>query len=146
MTRAYKALAIVLVATLGLWGCAKGPSPVNAGADRIKSLEAKNAKLEDEARTVNAAREQLRKRVQVLEQQYTQAQQQLDKLGTMSKERDTLKAQLDTRTSERDSTQAQFEQFRKNIRNLLGQAEAAAPNPTNTPVTSAAETPAAGKS
>ncbi len=146
MTRAYKALAIVLVATLGLWGCAKGPTPANGAADRLKALEGKNAKLEDDYRAVNTAREQLRKRVKILEEQQARAQQQFDRLQAVSRERDVLKTQLETRTTERDNAQTQLEQFRKSIRNLLGQAEAAAPASTTTPVTSAAETPAPGKS
>jgi chromosome segregation ATPase len=138
MTRANKTLAILLVAVLGLWGCAKDPSGGNAALERVKALEAKNAKLEDDYRALNAAREQLRQRVQTLEDQAAQ-------LPRLTKQRDTLKQQLDTRTTERDAVQAQFDQFRTGIRNLLGQAEAAATRATQPPVTSSAEVAASGK-
>jgi TolA-binding protein len=146
MMRAYKALAITFVATLGLWGCAKGPAVGNGAADRIKALETRNTKLEDDYRTASAMREQLRKRLQIADEQRAQAEQQLATLQQTIKQRDDLRAQLDARTGERDAAQAQLDQLRKGIKNLLGQVEAAAPAPAPQPVTSAAETPATGKS
>jgi uncharacterized coiled-coil DUF342 family protein len=146
MTRAHKALVIAVVATLGVWGCAKGPANGNAGAEKLKTLEDKNAKLEEDCHAATAARDQLRKQVQALELQRTQSQHQLDQLQQVAKERDGLRQQLETRTGERDALQAQFEQFRKGIRNLLGQADASAQSLSPQPVTSAAEAPAPGKS
>ena len=42
---------------------------------------------------------------------------------TLKAERDTLKAEVKVRTSERDALQVHYESFRKNIKELLGQAE-----------------------
>ena len=111
MSRANKALVVLVVATLGLWGCAQGPG--NGSADKIKSLEDKVSKLEDDCKTVTSARDAVRKKLAALEEEYVKKQQELDQ-------------QIAARTAERDSVQTQFEQFRKNLRTLLGQADAAA--------------------
>ena len=57
MTRARKALALVVMATLGLWGCAQDQNPSTRTA-KIKALESKYTKLEDDFRSVVAARDQ----------------------------------------------------------------------------------------
>jgi outer membrane murein-binding lipoprotein Lpp len=111
MSRANKALVVLVVATLGLWGCAQGPG--NGSADKIQSLEDKVSKLEDECKAVTSARDAVRKKLAALEEEYVKKQQELDQ-------------QIAARTAERDSVQTQFEQFRKNLRTLLGQADAAA--------------------
>ena len=60
--------------------------------------------------------------------------------------RDDLDKTLTARTSERDNLQSQFEQFRKNLRDLLGQADASAPRYLPPPVTATAAGPVPGKS
>jgi len=115
MSRAHKALAILVVSTLGLWGCAKGPG--STGPERIKSLEAKVSRLEGDVKLGETAREQLRKKLAAAEEQ----------LSKLQKDRDELEKTLTARTSERDTLQTQYEQFRKNLRELLGSAEASAP-------------------
>jgi uncharacterized coiled-coil DUF342 family protein len=125
MTSGNKVLALVVVASLGLWGCAKGPAPVSATPERIKALESRIAKLEEDFRTAAAARDQLRQQLAAVNQEKAQLQ----------KDRDDLQQQVNTRTTERDTVQAQFEQFRKGIRNLLGQADTAAAGAAGQPVT-----------
>ncbi|HEY1861735.1 MAG TPA: hypothetical protein VGG61_15350 [Gemmataceae bacterium] len=122
MSRANKALVVLVVATLGLWGCAQGPG--NGSADKIKSLEDKVSKLEDDCKAVTSARDGVKKKLAALEEEYTKKQQELDQ-------------QIVARTAERDSVQAQFEQFRKNLRTLLGQAEAAAGTSPQPPASAA---------
>jgi uncharacterized coiled-coil DUF342 family protein len=146
MTRASKALVIAVVATLGLWGCARGPAGGSAGAERIKALESKNAKLEEECCATTAARQELQRQVAALEKQRAQAQRQLDEIQSLTKERDGLRQQVEARTGERDALQAQFEQFRKGIRSLLGQADASAQGQSPPPVTSAGSEARPGKS
>jgi len=126
MTRAQKALAILVVASFGIWGCAQGPGSNSGSAERIKILQNKNTKLEEDLKAVAAARDQLNGRVASLEAHLAQ-------LRGAVRERDE---QLQAKTSERDAVQLQFDQFRKNIRDLLGQAEAAANRPSEQPVTS----------
>jgi hypothetical protein len=143
MTRANKALVVMVVATLGLWGCAQGQSGGTAGA-RIRELESRTAKLEEDYRAAVAARDLARKRLAVAEEQKNQLAQKAEQLPALKRERDELRIQVSARISERDSVQAQYDQFRKTIRNLLGQADAAALKGTaSQPVTSAAQRPAA---
>src|SRR5262249_32972325 len=113
--------------------------------ERIKALEGKCAKLEDDYRAVAAARDQLKKKLAAAEAERARAQEELAQRDALVKERDELKQQLAARTGERDAVQGQFEQFRKGIRSLLGQAEAANP-PAPQPPVSAAEKPAGGQS
>jgi septal ring factor EnvC (AmiA/AmiB activator) len=108
MNRATRASAILFVSSLGLWGCAQGPT-ATAQAERIKSLEAKTARLEADFHAAAAARDQLR--------------QQLTEAEAIAKERDDLKAQLKLRITERDQVVVQYDTFRKSIKDLLGQAE-----------------------
>lgn len=105
----------VIVALAGLWGCAQGPSA--AQVERLKALESKAARLEADFRTAATARDQFR-------QSLTQAEDQIQKLQLVVKERDELQVALKVKTSERDQVSAQYESFRKTIRDLVGQAEA----------------------
>jgi septal ring factor EnvC (AmiA/AmiB activator) len=141
MARANKALVVLVVAVLGLWGCAQRPAPV--GLERLKSLEAKIAKLEDDYKAAAAARDQARKKLADTEEQRTKLQQDIDQ---QAKERDDLKQQVTARTTERDTLQGQFESFRKGVRSLLNQADTAATTPVPTPVISATDAPTGGKS
>ncbi len=145
MTRANKALVLLVVAALGLWGCAQRPTP--SGLERIKALEARLSKMEDDYKAVSSARDQARKKLAESEEQRTRLQQDLEQQQqTLVKEREDLKQQLTARTTERDGLQTQFESFRKNVRSLLNQADSAA-NPTNaSPVTSASNAVAPSKS
>lgn len=130
MTCAKRALVILLFATLGIWGCAQGPESSSKVSDQIKYLEAKTCKLEDDFRAAATARDQVRKKMAAAEEQYRQAREELEQqIQTITQERDEARKQLASRTSQLDSTVTQYEQFRKNIRELLGHAEAAA-NPT----------------
>jgi septal ring factor EnvC (AmiA/AmiB activator) len=108
MNRTTRAAAVLFVSLLGLWGCAQGPT-ATAQAERIKSLEAKTARLETDFRAAVAARDQLR--------------QQLAEAQAVFKERDDLRTQVKARTGERDQIAAQFDTFRTSIKDLLGRAE-----------------------
>ena len=68
MTRANKALVITVVATLGLWGCAQEKNGGRGNA-RIRALESKNSKLEDDFRDVAAARDQVKRKLRTAEQE-----------------------------------------------------------------------------
>jgi chromosome segregation ATPase len=106
-------------------------------------LENKIAKLEDDFRTAVVTRDQFKKRVSTIEEEKIQLGEQLQ---TVAKERDELKQQLASRTAERDNLLTQFDQFRKGIKTLLGQAEvalSAAPRPV---ISVAAAPPVPGKS
>jgi septal ring factor EnvC (AmiA/AmiB activator) len=155
----HKALVVASLCVVGIWGCAQGqPGATTVSAERLKALEQKTAKLEDDFRAVATVRDQLRKKLTAAEDQEQELRQQLtaaqeserklraeidDRLLTVNRDRDELRVQLAARTAERDSLQGQYEQFRKTIREVLGQAEASLPTPSR-PVTTV-EAAAPGK-
>jgi hypothetical protein len=122
MSHANKALVVLSVAALGLWGCTRGPA--GGSAERIQALEEKCSKLEDDYKAATAARDNAKRKIAGLEEERDRMKQELDQ-------------QLSARTAERDAVQAQFEQFRKNLRTLLGQADAAAGTPAPPTVSNA---------
>jgi predicted nucleic acid-binding Zn-ribbon protein len=125
MSRANNALIVMCFAAFGLWGCTQSPS--GGTAERIRALEAKCSKLEDDFKSVAEARDAAKKKITAIEKERDQIKQELDQ-------------QVTSRTAERDAAQAQFEQFRKNIRTLLGQADAAATGtPASMPAVSTVE-------
>ena len=127
MNRATRAAAVLFVSLLGLWGCAQGPTGT-AQAERLKALEAKNARLEEDFRAAAGTRDQLR-------QQLAKAEDHLGKLQAVVRERDELRVALTTRTTERDQVSSQFEVFRKSLKDLIGQTEAALAKPAAAPAT-----------
>jgi hypothetical protein len=108
----------------------------------MRALEAKVTKLEEDFRGAVAARDQLRKKLATTEDEKGQLAKQVDQLTQVVKERDELRQQLTLRTTERDSLQNQFNEFRKGIKALLGQAE----SPSSLPITLSVDPALGGKS
>ncbi|MFL5340098.1 MAG: hypothetical protein ACJ8F7_08095 [Gemmataceae bacterium] len=127
MTQVQKALVVLLVATLGIWGCAQGPA--GASAEKVRSLEGKVARLEEDFRSAAAARDQFRKKLTEAESTTARLKQEVDTLQPVLKERDDLLVQLKSRIAERDAVNAQFEVFRKSLKELIGQTEASISKP-----------------
>jgi phosphoglycerate-specific signal transduction histidine kinase len=144
MTCAKKALLVVALTTLlGLWGCTQS-SPPNAGSVRLRELEARNARLEDDYRAAVTARDQTRKKVNILEEQRAQLAQQVEQLQCVAKERDEFRKQAVARTAERDLAQAQLVQFGRELQTLVQKIEQATQsNGSTPPVASAPAAPAA---
>jgi uncharacterized coiled-coil DUF342 family protein len=142
MIRLKTAFLMAVVAALGLWGCARGPSGNGAAGEKVKALEQKVSKLEDDFRVAAAARDRARQRLTVVEEQRGQLQKEVTQLKDTVKECDDLRHQVAARTTERDTLQVQYDQFRKAIRDLVGQAETAGgPSLQPATVTAAATTP-----
>ncbi len=137
MTPPKKALVVFVITTMGLWGCAKGPAGGSSGPERIKALESKIGKVEEDFRSAASARDQLRSKLAGVEEQRAQLHKEVQAL---KREREDLRNQVTTRTKEREALQVQFDQFRQGIRKLLGQAEAALGNSQEKPVTEAGAT------
>src|SRR5262249_61771706 len=93
----------------------------------VRALESKCAKLEDDYRAVASARDQFRKKLALVEDERNELRKEVELFQTVVKERDELRTQLAARIGERDQLQSQFDQLRKGIRSLLGQAEAMTP-------------------
>ena len=132
MNRAGKSLIVLLVATVGLWGCAQATSgQAAAQAERVKALEAKCGKLEDDYKSAAAARDQARKRVAALEEEHAQMEEQqalmqkdIEAGKLVAKERDDLRQLMEARTGERDTLQTRCDKLKKGLQSLLGQDDA----------------------
>jgi len=138
MKRVHTGLIVLLVATLGLWGCSQGNSKSAANNERIKTLEAKCAKLEEDYRAVASARDQARRKAAQIEadqekekeafaKEKVQLQVELEKQQLIAKERDTIKSDLATRTLERDTYQTHLDELRRGMKSLLSQVDAVMP-------------------
>jgi TolA-binding protein len=122
MTRFHVALLTLGLLVFGSWGCSRSTTPP-ANADRLRSLETQNARLEDDLRSISSVRDQLRSRLSLVEDEQARLQQEVERLQQVVRERDELRVTLKTRTQERDIYQAEFEGFRKGLRELIGQTE-----------------------
>lgn len=143
MIREYRGLIFMVVAALGIWGCNRVAPTSTREAERVKFLEAKVAKLEEDFRAAAAARDLWRQKSAEVEKESARYQKQIPPLA---QERDDLRAQLNVRTTERDQMQNQYEKFRKEIRTLLGTAEAAINQPVTQPVSAVTLNRAASQS
>jgi len=134
MSRTTKALCVLVVSFLGLWGCTQGPAGSTALAERVKALEMKCARLEEDYRTVALARDQARKQSAALEQDKTQLEEQrtrlqkeLDQLRLVVKERDRLRQELDAKTKQRDVLQARCDKLKNGLKSLMSDDDAMLP-------------------
>jgi hypothetical protein len=121
MTRFSKATIVMVVTACGLWGCAQGPAGSAAQAERLRALEAKCAKYEEDYRAVASARDQAKKNLAGLEQEKARLLKELALKLEVEKEREGFRKQVETRTTERDLLQARCDRLKKGIQNLLGQ-------------------------
>jgi chromosome segregation ATPase len=121
MSRSRQALAVVIVALFGLWGCSRAPSNDNPNtADKLRAVEQKLARLEDDFRAASSARDQLSKKLLAAEEARTALTKQVDRLHSDVKSRDEL---LNTRTAERDQVTSQYKTLREGIKELLAKVE-----------------------
>ena len=123
MPRHYKILGFLLVALLGAYGCAKAPGGA-ASTENNSSATTRVQKLEEDYRAAVAARDQFRQKLVAAEEQQARTQQELEQArAAAAAEREALKNEVKTRTGERDAVNAQYETFRKNLKELLGNAD-----------------------
>jgi TolA-binding protein len=142
MTRNGKMLSVMLVVFLGIWGCARAPVGASGQAERLRSLETKCSKLEDDYRSVATARDQARKQVAALEGERARLQKDLAEKQAILQERDELKQQIAARTNERDNLQQRCDRIKKGLQSLIGQDDAMLPTPpTSTTSTSSTTMP-----
>jgi len=117
-------LVIMLISSLSLWGCSNQKN--TAYNHKIRDLETRHGKLEEDYRAVVAANDATRKKLANIEQQRLELSQQVDELKTAVEERAELKKQLGQRTTERDNVQAQLVGLGRDLQALVGRVEAAA--------------------
>ena len=161
-------LLMVVVVAVGVWGCARGPSDHASQAERIRSLENRCAKLEQDFRAAAGARDRARKQLAAVEEERAQLQKeaagraalarerdelrrQVKQLGeerdelcrqakASANERDDLRQQLASRTNERDVLQNRVERLKKGLQSLIRQDD---PTQPPGPPVSASECPLA---
>ncbi len=117
-------LVVMVVSSLGLWGCTNQKNV--ATNVKIRELETRHAKLEEDYRVILAANETNRRKLILIEAQRTELTQKVEELQGVVKERDELKTQLVSRTEERDNVQQQLVNFSRDLQSLAGRAQAAA--------------------
>src|SRR5262249_45625354 len=87
MTRSHKALIVIVVATLGLWGCAQSKNKPTANSEeRIKSLEARCDHLEGDNHKLTAARDKTQKLLVEADRERLRLLQEVETLKTIAQE------------------------------------------------------------
>ena len=120
-------VAVLLLSAMGMWGC--NQQKTGAISTKIRELETRYTKLEEDYRTLQAMGEQTRKRLTQAETQ--RAALEKDKidlskqLETATTAREKLQKQLSQRTVERDTAQTNLMNFSKDLQTLAGRVEAA---------------------
>ena len=117
-------LAAMIICSLSLWGCTNQKN--GATNNKVRELEIRHSKLEEDYRVILAVNEANRRKIQQLENTRTDLTHQIEELQIVVMERDELKNQLATRTEERDNIQGQLQQFSKDLQSLANRAQAAA--------------------
>jgi septal ring factor EnvC (AmiA/AmiB activator) len=116
--------AAMLVVSLGIWGCARRPVEQSNNGDRVREMEARCVKREQDYRSVAQARDKVKKDLATSEEEVARLQKELTDRDTLARERDELRNQLKAslaqneqnqktiaqRTSERDELQQQLAQ------------------------------------
>lgn len=129
--RSWSVVVLLLCMMGGLWGCnqQKGTA-INT---KVRELETRYAKLDEDFRTLQASNEQFRKRMNQAESQRDALEAEKNELTKRiedtTKERDILRDQYVQRTQERDTAQANLTQFSKDLQALVGRVETALNNP-----------------
>ncbi len=113
-------LAVMMFCSLGLWGCTSQKS--GATNAKVRELEARYAKLEEDYRVVVSGNEQFKRKLTVAEAQRGEAEKQR---AALEKEVEALRGTLAARTTERDNFQSQLTTFRGDLQTLLGRVDAA---------------------
>jgi chromosome segregation ATPase len=123
MSRSRHAVGVLIVAVFGLWGCSRAPSAgESATAEKLKAVEAKLARLEDDFRAAASARDQLSKRLIAAEEARVAA----------AREAKVKDEQLQARTAERDQAAGQFKALKDELKELLTKAENGMKEPSPT--------------
>ena len=145
MTRTLKFLTVVLVAGLGVWGCAQGPGGEKSGTDRkLRELEIRCARLEEDYRVAAAAKEQARQKCADLEREQAElrkAQEELQKeveeARAVKQERDQLLQQLEQQKNEIKSLLERRDKIRAAMLRVQEEIDSMTPG-TTTPTTGSA--------
>jgi chromosome segregation ATPase len=131
MSRSHQVVGVLIVSVFGLWGCSRAPSADSsaANAEKLKAVETKLARLEDDFRAAASARDQLSKKLLAAEEARTALQGQLETLNKDVKAKEEL---VTTRTTERDQANGQLKTLKDGLKDLLTKMDDG-PKPEGTP-------------
>jgi chromosome segregation ATPase len=133
MSRSQKIVGVLIVSVFGIWGCSRTPSAESAAtAEKLKSVETKLARLEDDFRAVASARDQLSKKLLAAEEARTALLAQVETLHKDLKSKEDL---VQNRTSERDQANVQLKSLKDGLKDLLTKMDDG-PKPDATPAVS----------
>ena len=124
MSRSHQVVGVLIVSVFGLWGCSRAPSADSsaATAEKLKAVETKLARLEDDFRAAASARDQLTKKLLA-------AEGQVENLHKDVKAKEEL---VTTRTTERDQANGQLKTLKDGLKDLLTKMDDG-PKPEGTP-------------
>jgi len=115
-------LFIAIAITLSIWGCAQNPGPSpKVQAEKIKTLEERISKMEEDHLLLIANRDQLKTRISALEEDRAALESKLVNHKAVVQERDDLKTMVEVRTGEKEAIQLRCELFKKGLQDLIGQ-------------------------
>src|SRR4051794_38439165 len=97
--------ATVMVVSLGIWGCARRPVEQSNNTDKVRAVEARCVKLEQDYRSVAQARDKARKDLAAAEEESGRLQKELADRETLVRERDELRKQLKASQTEKEQAQ-----------------------------------------
>jgi septal ring factor EnvC (AmiA/AmiB activator) len=141
-----KVSAVVLVLALGIWGFARKPVD-RASSERVRTLEGRCVKLEQDYRTVAQARDKSRKELAALTEEVNRLQREVSDRESLLQERDALRRQvaqnerlakqladrtaerdqltrdLNVTTAERDTVLSRYERLRKSLQTIMSQED-----------------------
>ena len=126
-------IAGLLVCVMSLWGC--NQQKTGTIATKIRELETRYAKLEEDHKALQATNDQNRKKlnsVEALRNALENEKQELARqLDTLKTEREAFRKQASERTLERDTAQNNLNQFCKDLQALVSKMEATtSPSPS----------------
>jgi chromosome segregation ATPase len=127
-------LAVVLFSTAGMYGCTQQKS--GAASAKVRDMEARYTKLEEDYRAVAATGEANRKKLAQLEAEKVELAKEVEELRVVAverdelrKEREELRKQVAARTGERDNYQTQLTQFRQDLMSLVSRVDSTLTTP-----------------
>jgi len=131
MPRSHQVIGVAIVALVGVWGCSQAPSAdsASATAEKLKTVEAKLARLEEDFRAAASARDQLSLKLHAAENARTALQADVAKLARDMKSKDDL---IQTRTAERDQALNQLKLLKDGLKEILAKVDDA-PKSDGTP-------------
>jgi predicted RNase H-like nuclease (RuvC/YqgF family) len=124
-------LLVVVITTIGVWGCSQSGTDARSAAAKIRHLEYRNTKLEEDYRASVAEVAALKKKLTAALKQVEDVSKHNEELQTTAREREELQQKLNLSVGERDALRIQLTTFSKELQALAGRVEQAAGNGKN---------------